>query len=165
MRGARARGVRAGGVGAAGRGPRKYRDDPPLRPPPQVSRAKNMKKVKDMTPDERQAHPKRPTSAYFYFWKEFRKPTAEANPGVGIAALANILGAMWKDMPAAQKAPYEALASADRARYSAAKASAKAAAPSPSPPPPQPHFAPPPSVAPPPASFGFTLAGGAVASV
>eukprot|EP01065_Artemidia_motanka_P048008 TRINITY_DN764_c0_g1_i1.p2 TRINITY_DN764_c0_g1~~TRINITY_DN764_c0_g1_i1.p2 ORF type:complete len:247 (+),score=113.97 TRINITY_DN764_c0_g1_i1:57-743(+) len=62
-----------------------------------------------------QAHPKRPTTAYFSFLQKRRAELGQA--GGGVAELSKRLGAEWKELSAADKAEFEASAAADKERY------------------------------------------------
>lgn len=76
--------------------------------------------------------PKRALSAYMYYSNAMRNTVREENPGIAFAEVAKVLGQRWKELSAANRAPYEEQAVVDKERYEAAmreyKASSGAAA-------------------------------------
>jgi len=87
---------------------------------PQPPPAKKARRAR--APDQ----PKRATSAYGFYLKAShagaQADAAKAAPGDGggFGAASKLLGARWKALSAAERAPYEALAAADRQRSAAA---------------------------------------------
>ena len=63
--------------------------------------------------------PKRARSAYLIFSGEKQKELKAQNPSMAFGELSKAVGAQWKQLPAAQKAPYEEQAAADKERYKA----------------------------------------------
>ena len=61
--------------------------------------------------------PKRPMVAFMFFSIEQRPSVQEKNPSLGIADISKVLGAKWRGMSDAEKAPYEKKAQADKIRY------------------------------------------------
>eukprot|EP00619_Florenciella_sp_RCC1007_P007257 CAMPEP_0205904098 /NCGR_PEP_ID=MMETSP1325-20131115/515_1 /ASSEMBLY_ACC=CAM_ASM_000708 /TAXON_ID=236786 /ORGANISM="Florenciella sp., Strain RCC1007" /LENGTH=197 /DNA_ID=CAMNT_0053269827 /DNA_START=19 /DNA_END=612 /DNA_ORIENTATION=- len=85
-------------------------------PPEGQGKGKKQKKAKDPNA------PKRATTAYFFFLAEERPRTKAEVPGISVTELSKVVGAKWKQLSEEQKAPYEAKAEADKARYAAEKA-------------------------------------------
>lgn len=71
---------------------------------------------------------KNPTSAYIFYCKKHRTETKEANPELKSTELTAALGAQWSALTDEGKAPYNALAAADKERYAAQVAQAAEAA-------------------------------------
>ena len=63
--------------------------------------------------------PKRARTAYLIFSGEKQKELKAQNPSMAFGELSKAVGAQWKQLPAAQKAPYEEQAAADKERYKA----------------------------------------------
>ncbi|KAH9300485.1 hypothetical protein KI387_012068, partial [Taxus chinensis] len=62
--------------------------------------------------------PKRPATAFFVYLEEFRKTFKQKHPDVkGVAAVGKACGDKWKEMSAAEKAPYLAKAAQKKAEY------------------------------------------------
>ncbi len=61
--------------------------------------------------------PKRGKSGYIYFTMDRRAGLKEENPDLGFGEIASALGAEWKKLSAAKKAPFLKKAVADKARY------------------------------------------------
>ncbi|KAJ9443047.1 Non-histone chromosomal protein 6 [Diplonema papillatum] len=61
--------------------------------------------------------PKVPLTAYFHFLAAVRRETTQANPGVSVAALSKIMGALWRECSEDDKKKYAALAKQDKERY------------------------------------------------
>eukprot|EP00741_Cyanophora_paradoxa_P014087 tig00020734_g13598.t1 len=61
--------------------------------------------------------PKRPSNSYAIFFTESREKLKQNNMSVSSTDLAKICGEKWREMTAEEKAPYEAKAAADKARY------------------------------------------------
>lgn len=78
-------------------------------PPEGVTVEKKKKKERD--------GPKRPMSAYLYFCKDEREKIKEEHPDMKAKDVTSEMGARWKKLTAAQKAPYEELQKADKERY------------------------------------------------
>ena len=72
---------------------------------------KKKKKAKD--PNK----PKRAMVAFMYFSIDQRPVMQRQNPTLKIADISKMLGAQWRSMSAAQKAPYDKKAAADKKRY------------------------------------------------
>ncbi|KAI9338271.1 putative Non-histone chromosomal protein 6 [Zopfochytrium polystomum] len=83
----------------------------PSPPPAKVARRKKVRDPKA---------PKKASSAYVFFSNE--KRTVVSRTGLSFVDTSKELGRMWRSMDTAQKAPYEALAKADKARYAKEKA-------------------------------------------
>ncbi|XP_955166.1 high-mobility-group (HMG) protein, putative [Theileria annulata] len=68
--------------------------------------------------------PKRALSSYMFFAKEKRAELVRDNPDLArdVAAVGKLVGAAWNSLDESEKAPYEKLAEADRARYEKEKA-------------------------------------------
>ncbi|CEO95459.1 HMG box domain-containing protein [Plasmodiophora brassicae] len=60
---------------------------------------------------------KRGLSAYMFFVQANRVKIKEDNPDATFGELGKILGQKWKELDEKEKAPYEKLAAADKARY------------------------------------------------
>ena len=86
--------------------------------PPPASRAKGAPKDPNA--------PKGALSAYMLFQRDARAALLAARPGLGFGAVGKELGLQWRALDDEEKARYESLAEADRAR---AKAEAAAYAP------------------------------------
>ena len=71
---------------------------------------------------------KNPTSAYIFYCKKHRTETKEDNPELTSTQLTAALGAQWSALTDEGKAPYNALAAADKERYAAQVAQAAEAA-------------------------------------
>ncbi|ELR22345.1 HMG (high mobility group) box domain containing protein [Acanthamoeba castellanii str. Neff] len=69
---------------------------------------------------------KKPLSSYLCFCQEERETFKAQNPDAGMTDILKLMGEAWKDMPQAQRARYEAMAAADKARYTAELASSGA---------------------------------------
>eukprot|EP00741_Cyanophora_paradoxa_P014565 tig00020806_g14045.t1 len=69
--------------------------------------------------------PKKPTNAYNYFSADKRESIKAENPGASFGEIGKLTGDKWKGMTAEEKAPYEAKAAADKARYEREMASYK----------------------------------------
>ena len=61
--------------------------------------------------------PKRAMVAFMFFSIEMRPTVQKSNKGMGIADISKVLGAKWRGMSDAEKAPYEKKAQADKIRY------------------------------------------------
>ncbi|KAH8881713.1 high mobility group box, partial [Thozetella sp. PMI_491] len=61
--------------------------------------------------------PKRGLSAYMFFANEQRGNARDENPGISSSEIGKILGERWKALNDKQRAPYEAMAAADKKRY------------------------------------------------
>eukprot|EP00621_Florenciella_sp_RCC1693_P010003 CAMPEP_0182543712 /NCGR_PEP_ID=MMETSP1323-20130603/32063_1 /TAXON_ID=236787 /ORGANISM="Florenciella parvula, Strain RCC1693" /LENGTH=193 /DNA_ID=CAMNT_0024754675 /DNA_START=46 /DNA_END=627 /DNA_ORIENTATION=- len=85
-------------------------------PPEGQGKGKKAKKTKDPNA------PKRATTAYFFFLADERPRTKEEVPGISVTELSKVVGAKWKELSDADKAPYEAKAAADKERYAGEKA-------------------------------------------
>ena len=72
---------------------------------------KKKKKAKD--PNK----PKRAMVAFMYFSIDQRPVMQKKNPTLKIADISKLLGEQWRGMSAAQKAPYDKKAAADKKRY------------------------------------------------
>ncbi|KAK1857675.1 hypothetical protein I4F81_000290 [Pyropia yezoensis] len=62
-------------------------------------------------------HPKRPLSAYLLYCSAVRESVTTAHPDKKMTELSAILGAQWKALADADKAPYEKEAAKDKGRY------------------------------------------------
>lgn len=62
-------------------------------------------------------HPKRPLSAYLLYCSAVREAVTAAHPDKKMTELSAILGAQWKALADADKAPYEREAAKDKVRY------------------------------------------------
>merc|ERR1711971_650605 len=71
--------------------------------------------------------PKRPLSAYFFFTGEKRAEVKAENPALKMTEIAKLLGEMWKEMDATEKAPYEKKAEIAKQKYEVEKAAYKKA--------------------------------------
>ncbi|KAJ3412811.1 Non-histone chromosomal protein 6 [Chytridiales sp. JEL 0842] len=69
------------------------------------------KKVKDPNA------PKKPLTPYFQFLNSNRQRIKDANPGASFGELNKILGAEWKALSDAEKAPYVKATEKDKLRY------------------------------------------------
>ena len=82
-----------------------------------VSKPKKAKKVKDPNA------PKRPDNSWFIYLREQRPLVKAANPDIkGAAAIVKMVSAIWHSLSTEAKAPYEAMAVADKERYASEKA-------------------------------------------
>ncbi|CAL1378807.1 unnamed protein product [Linum trigynum] len=62
--------------------------------------------------------PKRPPTAFFVFLEEFRKTFKKENPNANaVSAVGKAGGQKWREMSAAEKAPYEAKAGKKKDEY------------------------------------------------
>ena len=61
--------------------------------------------------------PKKPLSAYIYFSMEETKRVREINPGLNFADISKEVGRLWNVLDENGRAPFEALANADKERY------------------------------------------------
>ena len=61
--------------------------------------------------------PKRAMVAFMFFSIEQRPAVQKSNKNMGIAEISKVLGAKWRGMSDAEKAPYEKKAQADKIRY------------------------------------------------
>jgi structure-specific recognition protein 1 len=66
--------------------------------------------------------PKRPLSSYMYFCQDRRDSVKGANEGMNGKEITSELGRVWKSLSEEDKAPYEAKAATDKARFEAEKA-------------------------------------------
>ena len=64
--------------------------------------------------------PKRGKSAYIFFCSAKRPEVMAKNPNARVPELGTMLGALWKALPVADRAPYQAEAALDKKRYDAA---------------------------------------------
>jgi DNA topoisomerase-1 len=91
------------------------------RSPASKGKGKGKGKGKDTKRKKQKAAPgpRRPASAYLLYCKEHREAVkAAAAPELrSMVEVTKALAAQWKALPAAQRAPYEALAGAEKARY------------------------------------------------
>uniref|UniRef100_A0A7S0WQ82 FACT complex subunit SSRP1 n=1 Tax=Chlamydomonas leiostraca TaxID=1034604 RepID=A0A7S0WQ82_9CHLO len=70
--------------------------------------------------------PKGAISAFMYFSNALRDKVKEENPGIKFGEVGKLMGERWKAATAEDKAPYEAMAREDKARYAKAMAAYKA---------------------------------------
>jgi len=61
--------------------------------------------------------PKAPINAYFYYVREKREGYKAKHPDTKVTEITKALGAKWKEMSEAEKAPFQKLANADKERY------------------------------------------------
>ena len=61
--------------------------------------------------------PKRATIAFMFFSNEQRPRVLQSSPQMHLSEVSKVLGAEWRGMDEAAKAPYEAKAAADKKRY------------------------------------------------
>jgi len=66
--------------------------------------------------------PKRPLSAYMYYCQDTRDSVKNENSNMGGKEITTELGRRWKALTDEQKAPFEAKASSDKARFESEKA-------------------------------------------
>ncbi|XP_019161740.1 PREDICTED: FACT complex subunit SSRP1-like [Ipomoea nil] len=77
-----------------------------------MSKKKKQKKKKDPNA------PKRAISAFMFFSNNERENVKKTNPGIAFTEVGKVLGDKWNKMSAEEKQPYEAMARADKKRYS-----------------------------------------------
>ena len=75
--------------------------------------AKKRRKKKARDPNR----PKRATIAFMFYSNEQRPRVLQSNPQMHLSEVSKVLGAEWRGMSEAQKAPYEKKAAADKKRY------------------------------------------------
>lgn len=107
----------------------KQHQDGPTRGGTKKTAKKGGKDEKDKKKGKREkqeGEPTRALSAYFVFSNEKRPAIIEAMKADGskvdVAAIGKKIGEMWGNASAEEKAPYEATAAADKARYESEKA-------------------------------------------
>ncbi|KAJ1915381.1 Non-histone chromosomal protein 6 [Tieghemiomyces parasiticus] len=83
--------------------------------------AKGVEKKKKRTKKDPNA-PKRALSAYMFYSQSARESVKQNNPEATFGELGKLLGAQWKEMTPAQKAPFDRQAEADKVRYEKEKA-------------------------------------------
>ncbi|OCK74148.1 nucleosome binding protein, partial [Lepidopterella palustris CBS 459.81] len=71
--------------------------------------------------------PKRSKSAFIIFSNEQRDKVREENPGITFGEIGALLGKRWREMPADERAIWEAKSTADSKRYAEEKAAYKVA--------------------------------------
>ncbi|KAH0690361.1 hypothetical protein KY290_018602 [Solanum tuberosum] len=76
------------------------------------SKKKKQKKKKDPNA------PKRAISAFMYFSQSERENVKKSNPGIAFTEVGRVLGERWNKLSAEEKEPFEAMAKADKKRYS-----------------------------------------------
>jgi structure-specific recognition protein 1 len=67
--------------------------------------------------------PKRPLSSYMYYCQDNRETVKSQNPNMNGKEITTELGKRWKNLTEEQKVPYEAKATADKARFASEKSS------------------------------------------
>jgi hypothetical protein len=85
-------------------------------PNPEFDSGKKRRKKKDPNA------PKKPLSAYFLYADTRRAAIREANPELKVSEIAKQIGAEWKNLPEAQKQPFQARAEKLKQEYLLAKA-------------------------------------------
>lgn len=73
--------------------------------------------------------PKRPLSSYMYFCQDQRDAIKALNPSMNGKEITSELGRVWKSLAEDAKAPFEAKATADKARFESEKAQQSGSAP------------------------------------
>ena len=66
---------------------------------------------------KKEAKPKRPMSAFFFFANENRIKIKAENAKAGIKEVAQANSKAWKELSAEDRKPYDAMVSKDRKRY------------------------------------------------
>jgi hypothetical protein len=61
--------------------------------------------------------PKRALSAYMYFSSAKRPELSAKNPGITVPEMAKMMGQMWKEASAEERAPFDKMAEEDKERY------------------------------------------------
>ncbi|PHT57082.1 FACT complex subunit SSRP1 [Capsicum baccatum] len=75
------------------------------------SKKKKPKKKKDPNA------PKRAISAFMFFSQNERENVKKSNPGISFTEVGKVLGERWNKLSAEEKEPFEAMAKADKKRY------------------------------------------------
>ena len=74
-------------------------------------------KPHDVCPRRRAKGPKKARNAFLWFLEARRPQVAEANPELKPGAISSLISSQWKELAAEEKAPFEEVAAADKARY------------------------------------------------
>ncbi|GAA0151117.1 hypothetical protein LIER_09906 [Lithospermum erythrorhizon] len=98
------------------------------RPEPSVKASSSRKKTKDDGEDGSKKRkpkkkkdpnaPKRASSAFMFFSNAERENVKKGKPGITFTETGKVLGERWNKLSAEEKEPYEAMAQADKKRYS-----------------------------------------------